>query len=162
MSDYYLQVEETLTRLRRIHEELNAHLYQVADDRPHIGNPVDIVRVMQAFIGNIDHEEFWVVLLDVTGQLMKFVQLYKGTVDTAEIRVAEIFRDAIIMNAHKIIVVHNHPSGIARISQDDVEITKRVHEAGKLLDIQFLDHIVITNTGFMSIREYMAEKNGSE
>ncbi|MDP2725925.1 MAG: JAB domain-containing protein, partial [Dehalococcoidia bacterium] len=78
---------------------------------------------------------------------------YKGSVNTALIRVGEIFREAIRQNCAALIVVHNHPSGDPTPSQEDIRVTEQIVDAGKLLDIEVLDHLVIGQQRFVSLRE---------
>jgi len=145
-------VGKALARLNHVHEELNTALYKAPLERPRITSPEDVVGVLTAFIGNLDHEELWVITLDSRNSIMQLVQLYKGTVNESRVRVCEVFRQAIIDNAPSIIVAHNHPSNDTVPSQDDVRLTKMIIEAGQLLDIEVLDHLVIGNDGFCSMK----------
>ena len=84
---------------------------------------------------------------------MALVELYRGSVNTSQVRVAEIFRQAIIENAPALVLAHNHPSGDISPSPDDIAVTRAIVEAGKLLDVQVLDHLVIGQGGFASLKE---------
>ncbi len=79
--------------------------------------------------------------------------LYIGNVNTSVIRVSEIFKEAIRENATAIIIVHNHPSGDPTPSPEDVHVTERIIEAGQLLDVEVLDHIVIGDQRYVSLKE---------
>jgi DNA repair protein RadC len=79
--------------------------------------------------------------------------LYRGTVNSTQIRVGEVFRQAIIENSPSILLVHNHPTGDPTPSPEDVAITKEIHKAGVMLDIQVLDHMIIGKETFVSLRE---------
>jgi DNA repair protein RadC len=95
----------------------------------------------------------WVACLDTRNRLMCLVALYKGSVNTSQVRVGEIFRQAIIENAMAIVLAHNHPSGISDPSPDDVAVTRAICSAGKLLDIDVLDHLVIGGNRWVSLKE---------
>jgi DNA repair protein RadC len=147
------KVQETLSRLRQLHEELNSQLYANPTERPTIHSPSDAAIILTCFIGNLDHEELWVVDLDTRNRVMQLVALYKGSINSSQVRVAEVFRQAIVDNAPAIIVAHNHPSGDPSPSPDDVAVTRAIVQAGKLLDIDVLDHLVIAKSGFISLKE---------
>ena len=84
---------------------------------------------------------------------MSTPQLYKGNVNTSLIRVSELFRDAVRGNCPALIAVHNHPSGDPTPSPEDIQITEQMVKAGKLLDIEVLDHVIIGRQGFISLKE---------
>ena len=147
------KVEKTLSKLRQLHEELNAQLYARPTERPAIHSPTDAADILQCFIGNLDHEELWVINLDTRNRVMRLVELYKGSVNSSQVRVAEVFRQAVIDNSPAIIVAHNHPSGDPTPSPDDVAVTRGIVQAGKLLDIDVLDHLVIGQGRFVSLKE---------
>jgi len=147
------KVDETLARLRQLHDELNAQLYTKPTERPKIQSPADAANILQCFIGNLDHEELWVINLDTRVRIMSLIALYKGSVNQSSVRVSEVFRQAILDNSPSIIVSHNHPSGDPSPSPDDVAVTRCIVQAGKLLDIEVLDHIVIASSRFVSLKE---------
>jgi len=147
------KVDETLARLRQLHDELNAQLYAHPTERPAIHSPSDVANLLQYFIGSLDHEEMWVVNLDTRNRVMSFVALYKGSVNSSQVRVCEVFRQAIVDNSPAIIVAHNHPSGDPTPSPEDVSVTRAILQAGKLLDIDLLDHLVIGAGRFVSLKE---------
>jgi DNA repair protein RadC len=80
-------------------------------------------------------------------------QLYKGSINTSLIRVAEVFRDAVRENCPALVVVHNHPSGDPTPSPEDIKITEQMVKAGRLLDIDVLDHIIIGHQRYVSLKE---------
>jgi DNA repair protein RadC len=84
---------------------------------------------------------------------MAVTEVYKGNVSTSLVRTAEVFREAVRQNAPSIIVVHNHPSGDPSPSPDDVALTRTLHDAGKILQIELLDHIVIGDRRFVSLNQ---------
>ena len=80
-------------------------------------------------------------------------EVYRGSVNTSLIRTAELFREAVRQNCPAVVLVHNHPSGDPTPSADDVAMTKQAVEAGKLLDIEVLDHIIIGQGRYVSLKE---------
>ena len=122
-------------------------------DRTQILTPVDIANLVLLEMSLLDHEEMRVVLLDSKNYVIKIVTVYSGSLNSAVIRVGEVFRDAIRNNAASIAVVHNHPSGDPTPSPEDVRVTEMIVEAGHLLDIDVLDHVVIGRNRFVSLKE---------
>jgi hypothetical protein len=147
------RVERTLARIRELHDELNAQLYSHPTERPSIHSPADAFSILQPFLGPLDHEELWVLNLDTRNRVMSLTRLYQGSVNSSQIRVGEVFRQAITDNAPNLLVAHNHPSGDISPSPDDVSVTRAIVQAGKLLDIEVLDHIVVARLGFVSLKE---------
>lgn len=147
------EIERTLSRLRTLHERLNAQLYSYPSERPQINSPSDAAELLTGFLAHLDHEEMWVVNLDTRNRVRSLVMLYKGSVNTSQVRVGEVFRQAVMENSPAIIVAHNHPSSDPTPSPEDVAVTRAVVEAGKLLDIDVLDHLVICQDRFISLKE---------
>lgn len=98
-------------------------------------------------------EEMWVLLLDTKNRITHEVMVYRGTVNTMTVRVGEILREAINVNATGIIISHNHPTGDPDPSPEDVATTKHIVEAAKLLDVEVLDHLVIGRGRWFSMKE---------
>lgn len=146
-------VAETLAKLHQLHDELTAQLYAHPTERPAIHSPQDAYDVLRCFLSVLDYEELWVINLDTRHRMMNLVKLYQGSVNSSQIRVAEIFRPAIADNAPSILLAHNHPSGDPTPSPDDVSVTHSIVQAGKLLDIEVLDHLVICTDKFVSLKE---------
>jgi DNA repair protein RadC len=103
----------------------------------------------------LDTEQMRVLVLDTQNQVVANLCLYQGTVNSAVLRAAEIFRPAIARKAANIILCHNHPSGNPTPSPEDLEVTKQLVSAGKVLDIELLDHLIIGNPRFVSLKERM-------
>lgn len=104
---------------------------------------------------DMQHEEqevLTVLVLDTRNRLLERVNLYRGNVNTSIVRTAEVYRRAIILNAASVVVLHNHPSGDPSPSPEDVALTRVLVEAGRLLDIALLDHVVIARTGYVSLK----------
>jgi DNA repair protein RadC len=118
-----------------------------------INSPKDAADLVQYQMSALEQEELWVLLLNTRNRVLRIVPIYRGSVNSSQVRVGELFKDAIRRNAAAIIVVHNHPSGDPTPSPDDVAITRAVVEAGKLLEIQVLDHLVIGHGRFISLKE---------
>ena len=135
--------------------ELATKIYTTGDidERPAISSPGDVATLVMADMSKMDQEELWVVNLDTRNRVKEITKLYKGTVNSSTVRLAEIFRQAIILNSPAIIVVHNHPSGDTTPSPEDVSVTRAIREAGNLLDVELLDHLIIGLGRFASLRE---------
>ena len=103
----------------------------------------------------LDTEQTRILLLDARGQVVEKASLYQGTAISSVLRAAEIFRPAIIRNCPGLILCHNHPSGDPTPSPDDLETTRRLVEAGRILDIELVDHIIIGHQRFVSLRELL-------
>jgi len=146
-------LDKTMAKLRQLHDELNSQLYTHPTERPAIHSPQDAFEILRCFLGGLDHEELWVMNLDTRNRVMHLVKLYQGSVNSSQVRVAEVFRAAITDNAPAILLAHNHPSGDPSPSPDDVSVTRAILQAGKLLDIELLDHLVITQDRFVSLKE---------
>src|SRR4051794_12095469 len=122
------------------------------DERPQIGSPEDIVNLLGIEMAALEQEQLRVVLLDTKHRIMNTRTVYQGSVNQAQIRVAEVFRDAIRQNATAIVAVHNHPSGDPTPSAADVTLTVELVQAGKLLDIELLDHLIIGQSRSVSLK----------
>lgn len=118
-----------------------------------VKSPQDVANLLLAEMGFLEQEELRVVLLNTRNQVIGIPHIYKGNVNTSVIRVNEIFRQAIRENSPALVVVHNHPSGDPSPSQEDIKITKQMVEAGKLLEIEVLDHLIIGQQKFVSLKE---------
>lgn len=147
------KIERTLTEIRRLHDELNSALYSKPTERPMVQSPQDAFDILCSFIGSLDHEELWVLGLDTRNRVMNLTKLYQGSVNSSQVRIAEVFRQAILDNAPSILISHNHPSGDPTPSPDDVTVTRCIVQAGKLLDIAVLDHIIVSQDRFISLKE---------
>jgi DNA repair protein RadC len=133
--------------------ELGARLVSTAvADRPAIASPEDTADLVLADMSPLAQEELWVLQLDSRNHLLSKVKLYRGSVHTTQVRMGEVFRDAIRLTAVAVVVVHNHPSGDPTPSANDVTMTKMLREAGRLLDIEVIDHIVIGGGRYVSMR----------
>ncbi len=123
------------------------------EERPTIHSPADAAAMLQHELGLLEQEHLRVMLLDTRNRVIDVVEVYHGNLNSAQVRVAEVFRDAIRRNAAAIIVCHNHPSNVPDPSPDDVAVTRAIVQAGKLLDIETLDHLIICLGRFVSLKE---------
>ncbi len=123
------------------------------DERPQVRSPSDVARLLQGEMVILEQEEMRVLLLDTRSRVLAIHTAYKGSLNTTLVRIGELFREAIRTNAAAVILAHNHPSGDPSPSPDDVEITRHVAEAGRLLDIRLLDHVILAQGGYVSLKE---------
>jgi DNA repair protein RadC len=123
------------------------------EDRFAVRSPADVAQLLMAEMAHLEQEHFRVLYLDTRNRLMGSETVYVGSLNASHIRVGEIFRDAVRRNCAAIIAVHNHPSGDPTPSPEDVAVTRQLVEAGKLLDIELLDHLIIGQQRFVSLRE---------
>ncbi|MDO8613271.1 MAG: JAB domain-containing protein [Dehalococcoidia bacterium] len=115
--------------------------------------PQDIADLLAPEMEALPQEQLRVVLLDTRNRVLDVVMVYQGSVNTAVARMAELFRDAVIANAPNVILVHNHPSGDPSPSPEDVKLTKDAAQAAQLLSIDLLDHVIIGDGRFVSLKE---------
>ena len=123
------------------------------NDRPQIRSPADAANLLLSDMSLLEREELRVLLLDTKNRVQKIDTVYVGSLNTQMIRVGEVFRNAIRDLAAAIVVAHNHPSGDPTPSPEDVAVTKQIVEAGKLLDVDVLDHIIIGTNRWVSLKE---------
>ena len=123
------------------------------EERTSINSPADAAALVQYEMSALEQEHLRVILLDRRNHVLETVEVYKGSVNSSQVRVGELFKDAIRINASAIIVVHNHPSGDPTPSPDDVAVTRAIVQAGKLLDVDVLDHMVIGQGKWFSLKE---------
>ena len=134
--------------------ELGRRLALTGDEvRPRVTGPADIARLLQAEMELLQQEELRLLALDTKHRVLASTMLYRGSVNSAGGRVAEVFREAVRRNATAIAVAHNHPSGDPTPSQDDIEFTRTLLSAGALIEIDVLDHLVFGHGRYVSMRE---------
>ncbi len=123
-------------------------------ERPYVRAPQDVHLLLGAEMAMLDQEHLRVILLSTRNQVMAVSEVYIGNVSSAVIRTAEVFREAIRQNAPSLVVVHNHPSGDPSPSPEDVNMTKQLIDAGKLMQIEVLDHIILgIKPPFVSLKQ---------
>ena len=123
------------------------------EDRPSIQGPEDAAGLVSYEMSALSQEHLWVLNLNTRNQVININRLYKGSLNSSMVRIAELFKDAIQRNAASIILVHNHPSGDPMPSPEDIRLTKAAIDAGKLLDIKVLDHLVIGDGRYVSLKK---------
>ena len=134
--------------------ELGIRLAASTDDlKPVVRNPGDAAGLVLTEMTLLSEEELRTVLQDTKNQVLTIHKVYRGTVSSAPLRAAEVFREAVRRNCPGIVVVHNHPSGDPTPSQEDIHATERLREAAAILGIDLLDHLVIGGGRFVSLRQ---------
>ena len=118
-----------------------------------IRGPADVADRLILQMGRLEREELRVVILDTKNHVHRVATVYQGNVSASLVRVGELFRDAVRLNAAGVILVHNHPSGDPTPSPDDLHLTAEALAAGRLLDIALLDHLVIGHDAYVSLRD---------
>jgi DNA repair protein RadC len=143
------------TTAARIKAALNLglRLNMPREERPNINSPADAAALVQHQMSLLEQEHMRVILLDRRNRVLDIVEVYHGSVNSAQVRVGEVFKDAVARMASAIIIVHSHPSGDPTPSPDDVAVTRAIVQAGKLLDIDTLDHLVIGHGRWVSMKE---------
>src|SRR5688500_18510902 len=147
-----------LTRLRLLISEVSARyarrLRGVDGAGPvQIHSPRTVAELLMPEMQELPYEDFRVLALNTKNAVLDVIPMYRGTLNHAPIRVAEVFRPAIVMNAASIIAVHCHPSGDPTPSSEDVRITAEIVKGGEILDVACLDHIIIGRERFVSLKE---------
>jgi DNA repair protein RadC len=122
-------------------------------ERVQIVAAIDAARVLVPQFGSKPVEHFGVMLLDTKHRVLKTALISVGTLDASIVHPREVFREATIAGAFAIILFHNHPSGDPKPSKDDVALTRRLIEAGELMGITVMDHLILAERGFHSLRD---------
>lgn len=138
-----IQIEAVMEIIRRYASEL-------PDQKPPLDSSERVYSLMGSVIGNLDHEEIWVLCLDRGNRLVARHRITSGTSTASLFDARMILKHAILENAESIIMCHNHPSGQLRSSSGDDNITIRLQKACETVGIRMLDHIIITASGFYS------------
>ena len=118
-----------------------------------IQDPQNVVKAIQASIKDKAKEHFKLILLNTRNKIIGISTISIGTLNSNLVHPREVFKEAIAHSAASVVLAHNHPSGDSEPSEDDLIITKRLTEAGKILGVEVLDHIIITKNGFFSFKE---------
>lgn len=126
---------------------------EMPEERAAINSPADAAALVMYEMGGLQVEHLRVINLDTRNKVINIEKVYVGSLNASTVRVGELFRSAIARNAASIIVLHNHPSGDPTPSPEDVSLTRAIVQAGKLLDIEVLDHLVIGQGRYVSLKE---------
>ncbi len=109
--------------------------------------------IIHPIIGELPHEEFWILYLNNSNKVIYKSQLSKGGITGTVVDIRLVFKTAFEQNAVNLILCHNHPSGILQASDADKQITRKLKEAGKMLDVNVIDHLIVTNNGYLSFAD---------
>jgi len=126
--------------------------YSEAGEKPVIKTPDDVASLVKSRLKGKKKEHFLALLLDTRNQLIKVAEVSVGSLDTSVVHPREVFKEAISASAASVIFVHNHPSGDPTASEDDIKLTKRLAEAGGIMGIDVLDHIIICDKEHLSLK----------
>lgn len=124
----------------------------VLSNKKRIGSPVDVVNMFETYLEGADREHFCVAMLDRKGNLLGLNTVSVGSVSASIVHPREVFKPAIIIGASSIILCHNHPSGDTTPSNEDITVTRKLIEGGKILNIEILDHVIIGDN-YYSMKE---------
>lgn len=134
--------------------ELGRRLMTIGpEQQPEIRHPEDAVRLLQPDMQLLTREHLKTVLLNTKNRVLAIHTVYEGSVNSAGVRIAEVFKEAVRRDCPQLIVAHNHPSGDPTPSPEDVAVTRQIVEAGKLLDVAVLDHLVIGHGRYVSLKQ---------
>lgn len=133
-------------------------VYQLKEEDKIITSPKTIFKICSEILKADDEydqgkEHFWVFQLDVRNKIKLIELVSLGTLNSTIVHPREVFRRAVKENSASIIIAHNHPSGVPDPSEDDLKITARIKQAGKILDIELTDHVVIAKDSYYSFKE---------
>ncbi|MCR5861633.1 DNA repair protein RadC [Flavobacterium sp. J372] len=128
---------------RRRREEEGVELKKITSSQA-------VFDIMQPIIGELPHEEFWVIYLNNSNKVIYKSQLSKGGITGTVVDVRIVFKTALEQNAVAIILCHNHPSGVLQASEQDKHITRQLKQAGQTMSINVLDHVIVTEKGYIS------------
>ena len=140
------QIKAAIELGRRLQES-------AAEEQQTISNPAQAADLVKYEMQALEYEQLQVILLDTRNQVLETKEVYRGSVNTAQVRAADVFKQAVRKNATALIVVHNHPSGDPTPSPDDVAVTRELVQAGELIGVKVLDHIIIGRGRHVSMKE---------
>jgi DNA repair protein RadC len=126
--------------------------YLESAEKPLVKTPKDVVALVGGRLKGKRKEHFLTLLLDTRNQLIKVAEISIGSLDTSIVHPREVFREAISASAASVILAHNHPSGDPEASEDDIRLTKKLVEAGEIIGIDVLDHIIIGDKNHLSLK----------
>jgi DNA repair protein RadC len=117
-----------------------------------IQSPETAVEELKSRLKGKKKEHFWTIFLNTRNLVIKSLEISRGSLDTSIVHPREVFKEAVAASAASVILAHNHPSGNTEPSEDDIKLTKRLVQAGDIFGIQVLDHIIISDTGYFSLK----------
>jgi len=133
-------------------------IIKISENKKEILKPTDIYQILSDCLKSEDKvdrdkEHFWVFHLDCRNKIKLLELVSLGTLNSSLVHPREVFTRAVGERSAQVIIAHNHPSGIAEPSDDDLSLTKRLMKAGELLGIELIDHIIVTNSSYISLKE---------
>ncbi|HEY7833941.1 MAG TPA: DNA repair protein RadC [Ktedonobacterales bacterium] len=140
-------------QIKAIHEIGRRLTVLAPEQKPQITCPQDVANLVSIEMAYLAQEQLRVLCLDTKNFVVHQQTIYQGTVNTSVVRAAEVFKPAVTRTSPAIIVLHNHPSGDPAPSPEDVKTTEQLRQAGEILDIELLDHIIIGQHRFVSLKE---------
>jgi len=126
--------------------------YAESGDKPLVKTPEDVAGLVRSRLKGKKKEYFLALLLDTRNQLIRVAEISVGSLDSSVVHPREVFKEAVLASAASVIFVHNHPSGDPEASEDDIKLSKRLAEAGELMGIDVLDHIIIGDKKYLSLK----------
>ncbi|QIE59245.1 JAB domain-containing protein [Rasiella rasia] len=126
---------------------------EVIRQKNQITSSQSVFELLGATLGELPHEEFWIVYLDNSNKVLQAVQLSKGGITGTLVDVRIVFKKALLLGAVGVILAHNHPSGTLKPSQADIQLTQKLKTAGQQLDVKVLDHVIITESAYFSFAD---------
>ncbi len=126
--------------------------YAEAGEKPLVKTPEDVLNLVRSRLKSKKKEYFLALLLNTRNQLIKVAEISVGSLDSSIVHPREVFKEAISASAASVIFAHNHPSGDPTASEDDIKLTKRLVEAGEIVGIEVLDHIIIGDKNYLSLK----------
>lgn len=126
---------------------------ETPEERPDLGTATRIYNHMHPVMQDLDVEEFWVLLINQNYRLIKKLRIARGGITATIVDIRLIIREAVLCNATQLVVCHNHPSGRITPSKEDNELTQSIMNACKLMNIRFLDHVIVTDGNYYSYHE---------
>lgn len=126
---------------------------QEIPDKPQISGSNDAYQIMKLHLADLRTEEFWAIYLNQSNKVIHIAQLTQGGINQSIVDIRIVFKTALEHFATGLIISHNHPSGNLKPSQEDIKITKQIKEAGNMMNIQLLDHLIITQNSYLSFAD---------
>ncbi len=126
--------------------------YSGAGDKSPVRTPEEVAGLVRSRLRNKKKEYFLALLLDTRSQLIKIAEISIGSLDSSIVHPREVFKEAVTASAASVIFVHNHPSGDTEASEDDIMLSKRLAEAGEIMGIDVLDHVIIGDNRYLSLK----------
>ena len=141
----------TLAAVFEISKRVNAQIKWFSDIK--ITSPEDVAKIFIPLLTNELKEQFFVICLNSANKIIKFESISTGSLNSSIVHPREVFKVAIDNNSANIIILHNHPSGNVEASSEDIQVTNKLVESGKILGIEIFDHIIIAGNSFLSFVE---------